>query len=83
MTAMPRGNEPVLFSRRRNSSVLMDGGGHVGVNAIADKRFKRIENQASRSSSRPLARVPLRPVEKICWRNSLSRPSACQVFTET
>ena len=45
MTAMPTGNEPVLFSRRRNSSVLMRGGDHIRINAIADKCFERIEDE--------------------------------------
>ena len=73
MIAMPRGNEPVLFSRRANSIVLspasiVSGSMPVSANPASVSRTRVSTFSASAES------ISFNPVENVAWRSSLDRP---------
>ena len=74
MSASPRGKCPVLFSRRANS-IVFKAASVVRGSMPSLTRWLRVSKTRSSTLSASSKAIPLRPVEKYIWRNSLPSPS--------
>src|SRR5216684_2067120 len=77
MNTMPRGNEPVLFSRSANSTVLSAASTVSG--SIPRSARPPIVSAISRSTlSASAGSMPLRPIENIGWRSRIADQDVLQ-----